>query len=219
LNAPPASGDKHMPDQTELEQGADMKIERRLHQSILGIAILAAFSFCGALNASAADTYVYKDIRKPNGYPRDTATKQSDFAACGIPVEGVSAREFPKFNACLRARGWALDHIMRDSSDGPSQDRPGEGIYTYNDINGRARGNDQEQAATTACDGGNTRNIGTSAFNACMRSHGWRFTHFAPKAHDDDQDKRNEDASNDAERQRDDQMRNDDFIRNLNSQP
>jgi hypothetical protein len=35
---------------------------------------------------------------------------------------------------------------------------------------------------------------------------------------DDDQDKRNKDASNDAERQRDDQMRNDDFVRNLNSQ-
>jgi hypothetical protein len=51
-----------------------------------------------------------------------------------------------------------------------------------------------------------------------MRSHGWSFAHFTPKAHDDDQDKRNEDASNDAERQRDDQMRNDDFVRNLNSQ-
>jgi hypothetical protein len=31
--------------------------------------------------------------------------------------------------------------------------------------------------------------------------------------------KTNEMKSNDAERQRDDQMRNDDFVRNLNSQP
>jgi hypothetical protein len=41
-----------------------------------------------------------------------------------------------------------------------------------------------------------------------MGTHGWRFAHFTPKAHDDDQDERNEDASNDAERQRDDEMRN-----------
>ena len=199
-----------------------MTIERVLLRSVLSVAIVAAFAFCGALNASAADTYVYKDIRNPNGHPRDDAAKQADFAACGIPPEGVSARGFPKFNKCVRAHGWTLDHIVRDPSDGLSRDRPGEGIYTYNDIlrpRGRARGNDQEQAATAGCDGGDTRNIGTTAFNACMRTHGWRFARFTPKPNDDDQDKRNEDASNDAERQRDDQMRNDDFVRNLNSQP
>ena len=108
---------------------------------------------------------------------------------------------------------------MKDPAGGLTGDRPGEDIYTYNDITrskGHARSSDEEQAATAACDGGDTRNIGTSAFNACMRSHGWSFAHYTPKTNDDDQDRRNEDASNDAERQRDDQMRNDDFIRNLN---
>jgi hypothetical protein len=94
------------------------------------------------------------------------------------------------------------------------------GTYTYDDISspkGRARGYDQEQAATAACDGGDARSIGTPAFNACMRSNGWRFAHFTPQTHDDGQDQRDENAANAA--RLDGQMRNDDFIRNLNSQP
>ena len=199
-----------------------MTMKRTLVRNVLKVAILSAFVLGPLLNASAADTYVYKDIKQPNGHPRDAVAKQADFAACGIPPEGVSANLFPKFNKCVRAHGWALDHIVKDPSGGLGGNRLGEGIYTYNDISrsaGHARSSDEEQAATAACDGGDTRSIGTAAFNACMRSHGWSFARFTPKAHDDDQDKRNEDASNDAERQRDDQMRNDDFVRNLNSQP
>jgi hypothetical protein len=221
LNARRPSDDKYGSDQAELDQDRAMNINRILLRNVLKVALLSAFSLCGVLNASATDTYMYKDIKQPNGFPRNTAAKEADFAACGIRPEGVPASALPKYNRCLRAHGWAFDHIVKDPADEFTGDRPGEGIYTYNDISrskGRARSNDQEQAATAACDGGDTRNIGTSAFNACMRSQGWSFAHFTPKTRDDDQDKRNEDASNDAERQRDDQMRNDDFVRNLNSQ-
>jgi hypothetical protein len=221
LNARQASDDKYGSDQPELDQGRAMNIEHIFRRNVLKLALLSAFSLCGVLNASATDTYMYRDIKQPNGFPRDAAAKQADFAACGIAPEGVPASALPKYNRCLRAHGWAFDHIVKDPAGGFTGDRPGEGIYTYNDASrskGHARSNDQEQADTAACDGGDTRTIGTSGFNACMRSRGWSFAHFTPKAHDDDQDKRNEDASNDAERQRDDQMRNDDFVRNLNSQ-
>jgi hypothetical protein len=93
------------------------------------------------------------------------AAKQADFAACGIALEGVPASALPKYNRCLRTHGWAFDHIVKDPADGFSGDRPGEGIYTYTDISrsrGHARSDDEEQAATPACDGGDTRNIGTS---------------------------------------------------------
>ncbi len=64
------------------------------------------------------------------------------------------------------------------SSGGSS---PDSGTYTYVDVlrpHGHARGDAAEQAATRICDGGNTQNIGTATFNRCMRSRGWRFTHF-----------------------------------------
>ncbi len=59
---------------------------------------------------------------------------------------------------------------------------PDAGTYTYVDIlkpHGHARGEAAEQAATRICDAGVPQNIGTAAFNRCMRGRGWRFTHFA----------------------------------------
>ena len=103
LNAPQASDDKFRSTQAEIEQDGAMKIGRILLQTVLKVAILSAFSVCCVSNSSAADTYVYKDIKSPNGHPRDAAAKQADFAACGIPPEGVSASLFPKFNKCVRA--------------------------------------------------------------------------------------------------------------------
>lgn len=66
---------------------------------------------------------------------------------------------------------------------GSSRHDLGVGDYTYYDAlkpHGRSRGNDEEHADTYACDGGDSNNIGTPSFNACMRSRGWRFAHFEP---------------------------------------
>jgi len=59
----------------------------------------------------------------------------------------------------------------------------GLGTYTYVDVmrpHGHARGEAAEQAATTACDRGDSQRIGTPKFDACMRSRGWRFAGFEP---------------------------------------
>jgi hypothetical protein len=133
-----------------------MTIKSTLRRSVMTTAMLMAFSLCGVLSAAAAETTVYRDVRKPNGQERDMAAKRADFAACGHPV-WVADRDFPKFRACMRAHGWVIDHVVPDPS----------------------------------------------------------LAHFQSKSYDDDQDKRNEDESNAAESWFDDQMRNDDFIRNL----
>ena len=55
------------------------------------------------------------------------------------------------------------------------------GTYAYADAHkppGRARGEAAEQADMRICDAGDPANIGSPAFNRCMRSHGWRFTHY-----------------------------------------
>ena len=57
----------------------------------------------------------------------------------------------------------------------------GVGDYIYSDVlkpHGRARSNDQEHANANVCDGGDNDKIGTAPFDACMRSHGWRFARF-----------------------------------------
>jgi hypothetical protein len=67
----------------------------------------------------------------------------------------------------------------RDGSDA--------GTYTYNDVlkpHGRQRGETAEQLATNICDQGHSKLIGSPAFDRCMRSRGWRFTHFEPASVD-----------------------------------
>jgi hypothetical protein len=59
---------------------------------------------------------------------------------------------------------------------------PGAGVYTYEDFlrpHGRERGDAAEQAATRACDRGDSQRIGTPKFDACMRARGWRLANFA----------------------------------------
>jgi hypothetical protein len=159
-----------------------MMIEKTLRRTLMTTAMLAAFSLSEMLGAAAAETTVYRDIRKPNGQERNMAAKQADFAACGHPVS-VDPQDFPKFRTCMRAHGWVIDHVVPDPSAGLGWDGSGVGKYTYNDVlkpHGRARRNDEEQADTYVCDGGDSRDIGTPPFNACMRAHGWRFDHFEP---------------------------------------
>jgi len=77
-------------------------------------AMLAVLSLAGALHA-AAETDVYRDIQKPHGHARGMAAKRAAFAACGYPGSTpVPDRSFPRFNTCMHAHGWVIDHIIPD---------------------------------------------------------------------------------------------------------
>jgi hypothetical protein len=55
------------------------------------------------------------------------------------------------------------------------------GTYVYDDAApGPERSEQDEQAATRACDGGDWRNVGTVKFNACMYGRDWVFSKFEP---------------------------------------
>lgn len=59
------------------------------------------------------------------------------------------------------------------------------GAYVYENAlrpHGRERSFAIKQADANVCDHDNTENIGSSAFNACMLTRGWRFSHFEPAA-------------------------------------
>jgi hypothetical protein len=183
LNARPRSDDKQ---KSKRAEAAAMTIKRTLRSNMMTTAMLAVFPLSEVLGAAAAETVIYRDIRKPNGQERGMTEKQADFAACGHPVP-VDLRDFPKFNTCMRAHGWVIDHVIPDPSAGLGRDGSGQqrtvGNYIYNDVlqsRGRARGNDEEHADAYACDGGDPRNIGTAAFNACMRARGWRLARVEP---------------------------------------
>lgn len=68
---------------------------------------------------------------------------------------------------------------------GASEPADSIGTYVYDDAR-RSHGRERSSAARTAdanfCDHGNTENIGSSAFNACMITRGWRFSHFEQAA-------------------------------------
>ncbi|MGB6540264.1 MAG: hypothetical protein WBF03_05225 [Xanthobacteraceae bacterium] len=69
----------------------------------------AILALCAASGA-VAKRYVYKDIRMPNGQERGMDAKLSDARTCGFS-NGNLVHGLTKFNACMRTRGWALDHV------------------------------------------------------------------------------------------------------------
>ena len=76
------------------------------------------------------------------------------------------------------------------------------------------------QAATRACDPSGRQAYESAPFKKCMLRLGWRYTHvqrFAPpsrSAHERALDKKNEDAANWAQQQREEQARNDETTAN-----
>jgi hypothetical protein len=70
----------------------------------------------GLLNAAQADTWVFKDIQRPNGHDRSMAAKRADGRKCGALPGGRSFvdADAPNLRDCMFARGWALDHIIPD---------------------------------------------------------------------------------------------------------
>ncbi|MBV8442123.1 MAG: hypothetical protein JO312_16445 [Hyphomicrobiales bacterium] len=75
----------------------------------------------------------------------------------------------------MLAHGWRFD----------SFEPTPPGAYLYNGIlkpHGLERSDALRQAATRACDAGNSEKIGTPEFDACMRARGWRFAGRVPEA-------------------------------------
>ena len=70
----------------------------------------------GMLTAAHADTWLFTDTLRPNGHERSMAAKRADFRKCGADRGGRSFNEAtaPNMQQCMFARGWALDHVVRD---------------------------------------------------------------------------------------------------------
>jgi hypothetical protein len=147
---------------------------------VMTTTILVAFSLGGALHA-AASTDVYRDIRKPNGHERDLAAKQTDFAACGYPGSTpVPNREFPRFNKCMHAHDWVVDHVIPDP-DEQNLDDPTKTVVHFDDLkkqsNGAWRGDAALQTDTRSCGRDGVIDYESRVFKQCMRSLGWRFAY------------------------------------------
>src|SRR5262249_23090272 len=83
-------------------------------KTIVAGVLLCATALAGTAPAFA-DTYIYKDVLRPNGHARGMAAKFADFRACGYRKgASVSDAAVERIGACMRSRGWALDHIVPD---------------------------------------------------------------------------------------------------------
>jgi hypothetical protein len=128
-------------------------------------------------------TYIFRDILKPHGKARSADERHADGRACGASADLTVPSDTAAFNRCMSSRGWRLDHIAKTYAPEPFVPEGADGTYTYNDIlkpHGRERGEPQEQADTRACDAGDSDNIGSEHFRACMHGRGWRLTQFDP---------------------------------------
>ena len=86
-----------------------MNNERTLLQNALRVAIVSAISLWGVLNASAADTYMYRDIKQPNGFPRDAAAKQTDLPRAVLrPKAYQPAHSRNTIDVCVRTAGRSI---------------------------------------------------------------------------------------------------------------
>jgi hypothetical protein len=149
----------------------------------LTTAMLVAVSFSG-ITAASADTYSYKDIKRPNGQERKGAVERVDARACGMSGTHDILVRIDRFNACMAARGWALDHIDRspepasETNELPHSPNP---IDSYDNILKTKRGNAELQVDTQYCDqqAGAWRitDEPTPDYRKCMLSRGWRYSH------------------------------------------
>ena len=69
----------------------------------------------GAVQASASDTYIFRDTLQPSGHYRSMAAKRADGRKCGSTSQNTFSHA-AAFEQCMKARGWALDHIVPDQS-------------------------------------------------------------------------------------------------------
>ncbi|HEY6254584.1 MAG TPA: hypothetical protein VIY51_02215 [Xanthobacteraceae bacterium] len=153
-----------------------MAIKKTSRLSLITTATLAALSFGGALSA-AAETDVYKDASRPNGHARSVAAKRADMRACGAVNGEVTNTDFPKADACMRAHGWAIDHVVADS---PRED-DSKTVVHFDDLrkkpSGDWRGDAALQVDTRRCSPRKTLDYESWEFKQCMLGRGWQFAY------------------------------------------
>ena len=105
-------------------------------KTIAAGAVLCAVAFAGTAPATA-DTYILKDVLRPNGHARSMAAKFADFRACGYRKgASVSDAEVARIDACMRGRGWALDYIVPDRAQRAKAAAPPARYRKYDPDNG-----------------------------------------------------------------------------------
>jgi uncharacterized low-complexity protein len=87
-----------------------------MKHTIIATAISTALLFTATLQAAKADTWVFKDMQRPNGHERSMAAKRADARKCGADRSGRSFSDAraPDMQSCMFAFGWALDHVIPD---------------------------------------------------------------------------------------------------------
>ena len=87
-----------------------------MKHTIIATAISTALLFTGTLQAAKADTWVFKDMQRPNGHERSMAAKRADGRKCGADRGGRSFSDAraPDMQSCMSTYGWALDHVIPD---------------------------------------------------------------------------------------------------------
>jgi hypothetical protein len=150
-----------------------------MRRAVIAVMLLVVATVC-----AQADTYIFKDVLKPHGQPRDMAAKLADGRACGSSGESFSARSTAKFTKCMRAHGWAIDHIVRDPHDraqDDARDPVNSTVVHFDDLrkkpNGQWRGNGALQADTRRCGAHGRRDYESQVFIGCMAGLGWRHDH------------------------------------------
>jgi hypothetical protein len=128
----------------------------------------------GAVVSAQADTWTFKDISSPRGSERDMTAKRADARTCGSSDgQSFDTADASRFRKCMRAHGWALDHVEREAaqaSDGTAADvkfadmKPG----------GRSRGDGDLQVDTHRCEV-TAPDYESAGFKQCMRGLGWRY--------------------------------------------
>jgi hypothetical protein len=150
--------------------------------------------FLASVTCAQADHYVisYHDMTLPRGQERSMAEQKEVLDFCfGQTGDDPNLGPTPAMKKCMLGRGykWVSTRLVRDKpAPGDPvvhgdyvENRPYRGIYSYEDMWGHARTEEDEQAASDACGGGHRRFIGTPGFNACMRAQGWRLSGVEPK--------------------------------------
>ncbi len=66
----------------------------------------------GMMNAASADTWVFRDIQRPNGHDRSMAVKLADGRKCGARNNAFKDENVSAFQSCMAARGWTLDYVV-----------------------------------------------------------------------------------------------------------
>jgi hypothetical protein len=87
-----------------------------MKHTIIATAISTALLFTGSLQAAKADTWVFKDMLRPNGHERSMSAKRADARKCGADRSGRSFSDTraPNMQSCMFNHRWTLSQIIPD---------------------------------------------------------------------------------------------------------